>query len=142
MGYASLRREVRYGRNSRIDVLLEAPDRAPCLVEVKNVTMKRGALGPGAVEFPDSVTERGTKHLHELADAVNQGSRAVMLFLAQRQDGERLTLAQDIDPAYAQALGHARAAGVEAFCYRCAVTPTGIEVTDRIDVILPSPAGA
>ena len=77
---------VRYGRKSRIDLLLEQPGRPTCLVEVKNVTMRR-SLGDGApVEFPDRLHWRGARHLAELSMAVRQGHRAVMLYIAQRSD--------------------------------------------------------
>ena len=130
-GYASLRREVKYGKNSRIDVLLESPDRPPCFVEVKNVTMMRTAC----LEFPDAVTARGTKHLQELADEVARGSRAVMLYLAQRGDCRSFAPAADIDPAYTAGLARARAAGVEALAYRCRVSQQAIEVTGPIAII-------
>jgi sugar fermentation stimulation protein A len=129
-GYASLRREVKYGKNSRIDVLLESPDRPPCFVEVKNVTMMRMACA----EFPDAVTARGAKHLHELADQVARGSRAVMLYLAQRGDCRSFAPAADIDPAYAAGLARARAAGVEALAYRCRVSHQAIRVADSIAI--------
>ena len=129
-GYPSLRREVRYGKNSRIDLLLEAPGRPKCYVEVKNVHLRRE---PGLAEFPDSVTARGTKHLKELGDAVEAGNRAVMFYLVQRQDCGLFAVAADIDPVYAEALAEARTRGVEAICYACALTPQAIEVMKPLE---------
>ena len=131
-GYASLRREVKYGKNSRIDLLLEDEGKPPCYVEVKNVTMKRDLSPEGPVEFPDAVTTRGAKHLDELADMAEAGCRAVMVFLVQRPDSRRFGLAEDIDPAYAQGFEAARKRGVEALCYRCTVTPQEVAVTTAI----------
>ena len=130
-GYASLRREVKYGKNSRIDLLLEDDGKPTCYVEVKNVTMRRDLAG-GPAEFPDAVTARGAKHLVELGDMVAAGHRAVMMFLVQRTDCSRFTLAADIDPAYAEAYALARSRGVEALCYGCAVTPEEIKVTSPV----------
>lgn len=124
-GYSSLRREVKYGRNSRIDILLEDPKKAPCYVEIKNVHMMRKL---GRAEFPDSVTERGAKHLAEMSDMVAAGHRAVMLYLIQMASPTTFELARDIDPTYAEAFAKARAAGVEAIAYRCRVTPEEIAV--------------
>ncbi len=134
-GYATLRREVTYGRNSRIDLLLEDPERPPCYVEVKNVHLKRGTDADVPVEFPDCVTARGAKHLVELADMVAAGARAVMLYVAQRADAGRFAVAADLDPAYAVGLRLARAAGVEALAYRCRVATEGIAVTDRLEFL-------
>lgn len=131
LGYGSLRREVKYGRNSRIDLLLEDPKKGACYVEIKNVTMRRDLKG-GPLEFPDGVTARGTKHLAELADMVADGHRAVMFYLVQREDGDRFSLAPDIDPAYAEALAAARKKGVEAICYRCRLSPQGISLGDAV----------
>jgi sugar fermentation stimulation protein A len=132
-GYASLRREVKYGENSRIDLLLEGPERPPCWVEVKNVHWMRQ---PGLAEFPDGVTSRGTKHLGELATRVEAGDRAVQLFIVQRSDCTRLSPAQDTDPVYAAALRAAAQSGVEIFAYACDVSPTGITITRPMRVEL------
>jgi len=88
--YACMRREVRYGAKSRIDILLEDEARPPCYVEVKNVHLMREA---GLAEFPDSVTARGAKHLGELTDMVAAGARAVMVYFVQRGDAEAFALA-------------------------------------------------
>ncbi|NQV44900.1 MAG: DNA/RNA nuclease SfsA, partial [Rhodospirillales bacterium] len=76
-GYASLRREVKYGKNSRIDILLEDDAKPTCYVEVKNVTMRRDLSTGAPADFPDSVTSRGKKHLEELSDMIADGHRAV-----------------------------------------------------------------
>ena len=123
-GYGGLRREVKYGKNSRIDMLLEADGRPPCYVEVKNVHLKRDA----GAEFPDSVTARGAKHLVELSDMVAAGARAVMFYLVQREDCDDFAIAGDIDPHYATTLDKALAAGVEAICYCCKLTTEAIEL--------------
>ncbi|HHK73572.1 MAG TPA: DNA/RNA nuclease SfsA [Rhizobiales bacterium] len=117
-GYTHIRREVNYGAGSRIDFLLEADGRRPCYVEVKNAHLLRRT---GRAEFPDSVTARGTRHLHELLDMVRDGARAMMLYVIQRTDAEVFSLAGDIDPAYAQAFLEARAGGVEACAYACRI---------------------
>lgn len=121
-GYANLRREVKYGGNSRIDILLEDP--GLCYVEVKNVTLQVGS----EARFPDAVTARGTKHLRELSDMVADGHRAVMVYLVQRPDCDFFRPAADIDPTYADALKAAHAAGVEVLCYQCELSPSAIEV--------------
>lgn len=139
VGYPSLRREVKYGRNSRIDILLEAPDRPPCYVEIKNVTLCRGA---GLLEFPDAVTARGAKHLDELSAQVRAGNRAVMLFLAQRNDCHAFVAAADIDPAYAAGLRRAREAGVEVLAYACDVSHDNINVGTALALKIESPAAA
>jgi len=127
-GYETMRREVRYGANSRVDILLEGKS-GRCLVEVKNVHLCRE---PGLAEFPDSVTARGAKHLDELAKRVASGDRAVMLYIVQRP-ADRFALAQDIDPAYAEAFARAQSSGVEALCYVCDVGLDGISVRERIE---------
>jgi sugar fermentation stimulation protein A len=130
-GYKTIRREVKYGNGSRVDFLLEDPARPPCYLEIKNVHLMRGA---GVAEFPDAVTKRGAKHLHELSAMVRAGARAVMLYLAQIGSARTFVLARDIDPAYGRAFDAARAAGVEALARRCRVTRDGIEVAEAIPI--------
>ncbi|TNJ47842.1 DNA/RNA nuclease SfsA [Phaeobacter sp. B1627] len=127
--YTSVRSEVKYGQNSRIDFLLTGPDLPDCYVEVKSVTLSRQT---GLAEFPDSVTARGTKHLRELAGMAGAGHRAVMLYLVQRTDCDRFALAADIDPAYAAEFEAAQAAGVERLIYSTSITPCDIEISSRI----------
>lgn len=128
VGYETLRREVKYGQNSRIDLLLAGEGRPECYVEVKNVHLNRGALAL----FPDSVTSRGAKHLRELAGVVEAGKRAVMLYIIQRNDCTSFDLARDIDPVYAQAADEAFAKGVEAYAYGCDVSPVAISVAGEV----------
>ena len=130
-GYQTLRREVKYGKNSRIDILLEGGDGSKTYVEVKNVHLMREQ---GLAEFPDSVTARGAKHLAELAGMVAEGHRAAMVFLVQRPDCAVLSLAGDIDPTYAAAFADARSAGVEAFAIGCEISIDGIEASKPVEI--------
>jgi len=129
-GYANLRREVKYGQNSRIDVLLEDDDKPKCYVEVKNVTLKRG----DNADFPDSVTSRGAKHLRELGDMVEEGHRAVMFYLVQRADCKIMDIARDIDATYDEELKLAIKRGVEVICYQCDVGTDEIQITTPVPV--------
>ncbi|MEM1140425.1 MAG: DNA/RNA nuclease SfsA [Pseudomonadota bacterium] len=132
---APMRREVRYGENSRIDILLEPAGAPPIYVEVKNVHLMRQ---PGLAEFPDCVTTRGAKHLRELAMMRSEGARTVMLYVVQRPDCDRFSLACDIDPGYAQAFATARSAGVEALCYGCRVAIDEIVLEHRLEIAVPA----
>jgi len=133
--YPSVRREVKYGENSRVDFLLEDPARRRrCYLEVKNVHLMRK---PRLAEFPDSVTDRGAKHLRELAAARASGARTVLLFVIQIPSAERFALAGDIDPAYAAAFAQARAGGVEMLAWRCAVNLGGIEIAAPVPIVEP-----
>ena len=132
-GYKSLRREVKYGNeNSRIDIFLDDPKKGQCYVEIKNVHLMRKS---GLAEFPDSVTERGAKHLRELGEMVRQGHRGVMIYLIQRSDATRWSLARDIDAKYGEAFDAAIEAGVEVLAYRCQLSPTGIHVEKKVKVV-------
>lgn len=129
VGYERLQAEVKYGEeNSRIDWLLSHADRPDCYVEVKSVTLARETLAL----FPDAVSQRGSKHLRELAAMARSGCRAVMLYCIQRDDATHFAPAADIDSAYAAALSQAMDAGVEAYAYRCRVAVGEIEIVEQV----------
>ena len=128
-GYENLRREVKYGQNSRIDILLEDLKKPLCYVEIKNVTLSRK---PGLAEFPDSPTARGTKHLRELAHMARAGHRAVMFYLVNRDDCTSFKLADDVDPEYAAEFEKAAEAGVERLVYSTEITEDGVVVGKRL----------
>ena len=129
--YPTLKREQKYGRNSRIDILLERGDER-CYVEVKSVTM---TMDDGHYAFPDAVTGRGLKHLRELSAAVRQGHRAVMLFLIQRSDGDSFRAAHEIDPDYARGMRSAARAGVELLAYRARISRRSMTLAERIEIL-------
>jgi len=128
-GYDSVRPEVKYREKSRVDFLLTGDGRRDCYLEVKSVTLSRKA---SLAEFPDSVTARGAKHLGDLAAMVHQGHRAVLLFLVQRTDCMRVTLAADLDPTYVAAFKVAQAGGVEIMCFSCAISPDSITMAGQL----------
>ena len=130
--YRSARREVRYGRNCRVDFLLEAEGRAPCYLEVKNVHLMRRAA---FAEFPDCVTARGARHLDELAGMVAAGARAILLFVIQIGSAAKFSLARDIDPGYAVAFDRARARGVEALAWRCELSEHAIAIEAPVPIL-------
>lgn len=131
-GYELLRREVKYGAASRIDLLLEDARKGRCYVEVKNVHLMRRQ---GRAEFPDCVTTRGTRHLHELTEMVAQGHRAVMVYLIQRADADSFSISGDLDADYWQAFGRALDAGVEALAFRCRMSVEEIAVDKAVRVV-------
>ncbi len=134
-GYPELRREVPYGKGSRIDVLLTRPGSAPCYVEVKSTTLAEGDVGL----FPDAVTARGKKHLEELVAVVRAGGRAVQLFFVSRSDVRAFRPADAIDPAYGEALREAAARGVLVLAWTARVEARGLELGRRIRVDLRPP---
>ena len=122
--YPDIRSEVPFGTGSRVDFLAGTPEGNRAYVEVKSVTLARNA--PHA-EFPDTVTKRGTKHIHELEKAGQSGDRAIMLYLLQRTDCQAVTLAGDIDPTYVAAAQGAQ--NIDFLAYRTTIDPTGISIS-------------
>jgi sugar fermentation stimulation protein A len=131
-GYAGLRREVKYGNGSRIDLLLSDEGQPTCYVEVKNVTLREGCMAL----FPDAVTSRGKKHLEELSEVARSGSRAVMMFLVNRGDCTSCGVADGIDPEYGECLRRVQQAGVELLAYQTELSLSGIDVVKRVPVNL------
>ncbi|AZD69448.1 sugar fermentation stimulation protein A [Pseudomonas chlororaphis] len=133
-GFTALKREVSYGQeNSRIDFRLDYLD-APAFVEVKSVTL--GFDGSAVAAFPDAVTQRGAKHLRELAYLARDGIRAVQLYCVNLSGVEAVRPAEEIDPGYAAALREAVASGVEVLAYGVSLTAEEVCIDRRLDVLL------
>lgn len=127
--YSDVRAEVPYGKGSRVDFLLTGPGLPDCYVEVKNTTWP---TPDGGVGFPDSVTERGLKHLKELRKVVKAGGRAVMFFLVNREGGSFFRAAHEKDPAYARALVGAVRDGVEVVARRTRFSLPDLDVGEPV----------
>ena len=123
-----MQREVRYGENSRIDFLVNNKDEE-IYIEVKNVTL---SLKKGIAEFPDAITERGSKHLKELSKIKDKKTRAIMLYLIQRDDCKYFQIAKEIDEKYNSNLKKAIESGVEVLCYNCKFKNNKIELDKKI----------
>lgn len=128
-GYASHRREVKYGQNSRVDFLLEQEGRPPCWLEIKNCHLRRSGT---LAEFPDCVAARSLKHLRELEAMVAAGERAVVMFVVQRTDCEAFSACADLDPAFAHGLEQAAKVGVEVLIYGCEISVDAITISRRL----------
>jgi sugar fermentation stimulation protein A len=135
-GYQEIRSEVRYGSNSRVDLLLSGP-KGSCYVEVKNATLLSGTRAL----FPDAVTTRGQKHLRELMQVVQAGGRGVIFFVVQREDAHTFGAADSIDPDYGMLLRLAIQSGVEALAYQAQISPREIRLVRRLKITLDEPAG-
>ncbi|PMY59880.1 MULTISPECIES: DNA/RNA nuclease SfsA [Pseudomonas] len=133
-GFTALKREVPYGQeNSRIDFRLDYLD-GPAFVEVKSVTL--GFDDSAVAAFPDAVTQRGAKHLRELACLARDGIRAVQLYCVNLSGVEAVRPAEEIDPGYAAALREAVASGVEVLAYGVRLTAEEVCIDRRLDVLL------
>jgi sugar fermentation stimulation protein A len=128
--YKSFRSEVKIAFDTRIDFVLGT--RSRCLLEVKNVTLVENKIA----RFPDSVTTRGTKHLHRLMKAIQNGDKAAMLYVCQHHAGKAFEPADDIDPIYGATLHQAADAGVWIEAWAAEVSPTEIILSHRIPVRL------
>jgi sugar fermentation stimulation protein A len=137
-GYREVRSEVKVGGGSRLDFALSGNERDSRLayVEVKSVTMRGQGDARNRGLFPDAVTERGRRHMQTLERLRREGARAAVLFVVQRADCSEVRPADDIDPAYGEALRQAAQAGVEVLALRARVTARRIEMERMLPVVL------
>jgi len=135
-GYTDVRPEYRYG-GSRIDFLLTAQGLPPCLVEVKSVTsVLPDADGVRVARFPDAPTDRGARHLRELAGALQHGYRAAVCFVVQRDDAEAFGPWDEIDPVFGETLREVAQVGVEVHALVMRVSPEGAALRGMLPVRL------
>src|SRR6056300_1761248 len=123
--------EVFFNKETRFDFLLEK-NKQKSFLEVKNVTLFRNKK---IAEFPDAVTERGSKHLLTLIDAIKKGFKAYLLFLVQIQKMEEFKIAKDIDPQYYKNYILAKKAGVIFLAYRAKISSKEIKIEKKIKII-------
>jgi len=133
-GFTVLKREVPYGEErSRIDFRLDYPQ-GQAFVEVKSVTL--GFDDSRIAAFPDAVTQRGAKHLRELAGLARRGVRAVQLYCVNLTGIDAVRPAEEIDARYAQALRQAVAEGVEVLAYGVHLDAGQVYIDRRLHVRL------
>jgi sugar fermentation stimulation protein A len=132
IGYGELRNEVKYGaENSRIDIFLRDPNLPDCYVEVKSVTLLENEKGL----FPDAKTTRGSKHLRELTQIVQDGQRAVLFYCVQHTGIQSVSAAVEIDSVYTDTLRYAIEQGVEVLVYSTHINQQKITLNQRLNFI-------
>ena len=126
----SIKSEVKFGKNTRFDFLLSTKN-FKAFLEVKNVTLKRK---PKNAEFPDAITSRGTKHIKELLNAKKKGFKIYIIFIVQREDCDKFSIANDIDPEYSKTLSLAVKKKLNILCYDCKFSSKRIEINKKIKI--------
>ena len=126
----NLRPETVHG-GSRFDFSF-TKDGRPCLLEVKGVTLEND----GVCAFPDAPTQRGARHLRHLAQAVQEGYGAYVLFVIQMSDVQYLHPNDATDPEFGEALRQAHAAGVQVLAMDCRVEINSMTIDKPVAVIL------
>ena len=126
-----IKKEVKYGKNSRVDIFINNPKGKDCFIEVKSVTLSRVK---GLAEFPDAKTTRGSKHLIELGEMSKQGHDCYLVYLIQRKDINIFSIAKDIDEEYYKNSIIAKNNGVKFIAFSCEVSKKGINVIKQINI--------
>ena len=127
--YDFVKQEIKFGNSTRFDLLLTKKNKK-IFIEVKNVTLSRQK---GIAEFPDAITSRGQKHIQELLNANKQGYNIYLLFVIQRDDCNKLKIANDIDPKYCELLTKAVKKNLNVLCYDCKFSSKGIKLNRKIN---------
>jgi sugar fermentation stimulation protein A len=128
-----LRREVTFG-NSRFDMYFESQNEKG-FIEVKGVTLENEEISM----FPDAPTERGTKHVLEMIEAVNQGYRGIIFFLIQMKGPKVFRLNWEMDELFSQAIKLASENGVAIMVYDSIVKDNSISIGKPVEIDLSSP---
>src|SRR6056300_166184 len=126
-----IKKEVKYGKNSRVDIFIDNMKGKNCFIEVKSVTLSRVK---GLAEFPDTKTTRGSKHLIELGEMSKQGNDCYLIYLVQRKDVEIFSIAKDIDEEYYENSIIAKNNGVKFIAFSCDVSKKGINLIKQIKI--------
>ena len=119
--------EFKYSKDTRFDFLCDKN-----IIEVKNVTLLRNK---DLAEFPDAITTRGSKHLINLINSIEQNYKPYVLFLTQIQGISNFRIAKDIDDNYYRNYKMAKKAGVKFLAYRCALSSKEIKIEKKINII-------
>lgn len=127
---SKIRAEYTYG-SSRFDFYIEDNERK-ILLEVKGATLEND----GVVMFPDAPTERGAKHVAELAESIGEGYEAYLFFVVQMKGVKYFTLNAATDPKFAEAVRNAAVCGVKILAYDCSVAPEKMEISERVEIKL------
>ena len=125
-----LKKEVKYGKNSRVDIFASHPN-GDTYIEVKSVTLSRKK---NLAEFPDAVTSRGSKHLIELSNMSEKGSKCFLIYLIQRNDVDKFSIAKDLDNEYYENSLIAKKSGVKFRAFKCNVSVKGINIVGEINI--------
>ncbi len=127
---SDLKAESRHG-NSRFDFSFQKDGR-PCFLEVKGVTLEHD----GVCAFPDAPTQRGARHLKELAALTKEGFGAYVLFVIQMENVKYLHPNDATDPEFALALRQAQKSGVTVLAMDCAVAPDTMTLRSPVEIRL------
>ena len=126
----NLKAESKYG-DSRFDFYFEKAGK-PCFLEVKGVTLEND----GVCAFPDAPTERGAKHVRELAKLAQEGYGAYVLFVIQMEGVKYLHPNDLTDKPFGEALRAAEKVGVQILAYDCKITVDTMNIHEKVEVKL------